>query len=190
MAAGVIFGRMAAIYRHRWTSHPGSLDQAFIEWESMLVNARLPAGILSAAIDRCREQLEWPPAPAQFISIARAVADPSTPPLETAIRLLIRAAHLHLHAASLAETYQHPLVLAVASAHGYNVAIVRTGSLRAVEDHICPIYGQLIESGWPDWPAHAWDRPRRVAHPVDHAAGLAAIRDRRGQFSWLGGGIK
>jgi len=189
MAAGIVFGRMAAIYGRRWTSQHGSLDQSFTEWESMLAHVALPAEILSAAVDHCREQLEWPPVPAQFISIARQVADPAIPTLEGAIRALIRAAHAP-EAASLADTYGHPLMLAISMTLGYRSTILRSGSQCAIEAHVQPRYSQLVQSGWPDWPPHAHERQKRVEHRPNYAAGLAAIRALRGKFSWLGGGSK
>jgi len=188
MAAGIVFGRLAAIYGRRWTSQHESLDQAFTEWESMLVNAELPAEILSRAIDHCRSQLAWPPVPAELLAIARQVADPATPTLEAAIRALIRAAHAADE--TLADAYQHPLVLAIASSEGYDAAILRTGSHSAMDAHVRPRYNRFLECGWPDWPPHAHEKPSRVGHRVDHAAGLAAIRALRGKFSWLGGGLK
>jgi len=190
MAAGIVFGRMAAIYGRRWTSQHGSLDQSFTEWESMLANLKLPAAILSAAVDRCRDRLAWPPAPAEFLVIAREVATPSTPPLEIAIQLLIRAAHAADADISLADVYQHPLMLAIASTKGYTASILRTGSHSAMDEHVRPRYTGFLETGWPDWPPHAHEKPKKLPHRVDHDAGRAAISALRGKFSWLNRGLK
>jgi hypothetical protein len=177
---------MSAIYGHRWVSayglhvdEAGQLSSAAETWAlglSGLSREQLQCGFEALL----KAGLEWPPTLPEFRDMCAARAD--VPDLAKVVHLLANAASRE---GSLADRYRHPLVLAIAQA--VDMYALRTASTERAFRVVAPVYKRLVAEGWPEWPAHAYERPKAIAYqrPANREtamAGVAGLREILGRM--------
>lgn len=67
-----LFARFSAIWGHRWTGplqHPAALRIARAEWAESL--AGLSQAEIDAGVRKAKQDLEWPPSVAEFLTLCR-----------------------------------------------------------------------------------------------------------------------
>jgi len=175
-----IWEKMSAIYGHRWVSaygvhvdEFGQLSAAAETWAQGL--SGLSREHLQHGFDALlKAGLEWPPTLPEFRDLCAARAD--VPDLAAAVRLLANASSRD---GSLVDRYRHPLVLAIALE--VDMYALRTASMDRAFRLVGPVYKRLIAEGWPEWPAHAHDKPKAVTHqrPANRQAAMEGIMGMR-----------
>lgn len=173
--------RMTAIYGHKWTAHigvvatsSGDLTDAAKTWQKGL------AGISTLQLGRGFSALialgnEWPPSLPEFRALC-VQAERSVPTLDDAVRILANVRSL---SGSIADRYKHPLCLAIAMEVDMH-ALMSASSSKALAI-VGPVYKRLLASGWSDWPANAFDRPKALefSKPASRDTAMRAIAGMR-----------
>lgn len=180
-----IWVRMLAIYGHKWASHLGSavdadgrLSEAARTWQQGLVGVSLEN--LKTAFDALvLETHEWPPSLPEFRRLCLSGISGDAPLLDEVVSILVMDKS---HQGSLAERYQHPLVLAIAQTDGVDMFFLRTAKTAEARAYVRPVYEKLLGTGWAGWPEHAFENTKAIAtdKPVpDKALGRKSFSDVR-----------
>ncbi len=170
---------MVTIYGYKWASHmgmaddgEGNLTDASKTWQKGL------AGITVAQIKYGFDVLifkkfEWPPSLPEFRSICLAQGFELVPSVDEVIAVLVRVSGKN---GSLAERYGHPLMLAIAQK--IDMHVLRTAKTGDAKRMIKPVYDKLLETGWEEWPDHAFIEQKAISSSKERnkSAGLAALR--------------
>ncbi len=116
---------------------------------------------------------DWPPNILQFKSICLSHGFESIPSVDEVISILVRVSSKQ---GSLAERYENPLIFAISQKidmHG-----LRTAKTVDAKRMIKPVYEKLLETGWKEWPEHAFVEQKALSSSKERnkSAGLAAFR--------------
>jgi hypothetical protein len=183
-----IWRRMVGLYGHKWGSQygrvineNGQLSALATDWKRGL------SGISAEKIKYGFERLElkilkskeevWPPSWPEFRKTCESKHSENLPSLDETIQILVMMPN---NVSSIAKRYKHPLILAVAA--GTDIFSLRTAKLIDAKRMVKPVYERILESGWPDFPAHAHIEQKAIAtlKPItSKAAGLSAFSEIR-----------
>lgn len=172
-----IWARMASIYGHKWSSHlgvasdaDGRLTDAAKMWQKGLVGITLDN--LKAGFDALVLQAHaWPPSLPEFRKLCLARAGADVPTLDQVVSIL---AMVSSRSGSLAARYRHPLALAVSAR--VDVFAVRTAKAVDARRMVKAVYEELLQSGWDDWPEHAYDEEQKALElKRNKGVGMAAF---------------
>lgn len=174
-----IWQRMATIYGYKWASHMGMADDG----EGHLTDASKTwqKGLAGITVEKIKygfdvlifKKHEWPPSLPEFRSICIAQGFESIPSVDEVMAILVRVSSKQ---GSLAERYENPLVFAISQKidmHG-----LRTAKTVDAKRMIKPVYDKFLETGWQEWPEHAFIEQRAISSSKERnkSAGLAAFR--------------
>jgi hypothetical protein len=153
---GLIWQRMLSIYGHKWVSHLGVADDG--EGELTDSAKTWKKGLAGITVEQVKHGFDvlifkshdWPPSLPEFrkLCLSKSVLD--IPSLDQAIKMLVSIPY---RTGSLANRYQHPLILAISSE--IDMFALRTASTLEAKRMVKPIYEKLLDTGWKDWPDHA-----------------------------------
>ncbi len=163
---------MISIYGHKWTSHLGAtaddgngfLSDTAKTWQSYL--AGITTDNLKSGFDNMiLRNYEWPPSLPEFRGMCLIRSTDKVPSLDEVISILVMVSS---KTGSIAERYKHPLAFAVSLST--DMHRLRLSKHVDAKRMIKPVYDDFIGSGWPDFPAHAYECQLAVTHekkPVD-----------------------
>jgi hypothetical protein len=174
-----IWQRMATIYGYKWASHMGMADDG----TGILTDAAntWKKGLAGITVEKIKygfdvlifKKHEWPPSLPEFRSICIAQGFDSIPSVDEVISILVRVSGKQ---GSLADRYENPLIFAVAQKidmHG-----LRTAKTVDAKRMIKPVYEKLLETGWKEWPEHAFVEQKALSSSKERnrSAGISALR--------------